>query len=194
MWSAGCFCHEAELLAGKKIDCPAKGLRLPELFTKINRVVGELRTKAIGIDQTLPFFREAIHCCEYGAGLLRARCDFLDKLPYSLVRCRVRAIAQQCLQEFDNLTDLEKTEAHRVTREFCGDLRDDLAQWAAGGDMSERLNQVLAPHELVRMRLGWILPADPELTISCFQFEGLWVWFWANPGSLQTDGGWLRSN
>jgi hypothetical protein len=142
-WSTGCYCHEEELRAGVKVDCPQKGFRFPELLPKINNIVGELlqMSREVEEDRYRGFFGDAVSCLRYTAGLLRARCDYLDKLPYSLARCRLRDVTQQCLDEFDGLSEADKTSAHRVTIEFCVGLRSDMEQWASGGELTDRLAQ-----------------------------------------------------
>lgn len=120
-----------------------QGFRFPELLPKINQIVGELlqMSREVEEDRYRGFFGDAVSCLRYTAGLLRARCDYLDKLPYRLARCRLRDVTQQCLDEFDGLSEADKTSAHRVTIEFCVVLRSDMEQWASGGELTDRLAQ-----------------------------------------------------
>ena len=81
-------------------------------------------------------------------GAIAQKMDFLDRLPYSLLRVRSADVAAHCLERYDVLSRAGAKQ-HRLSRMFLdptSELRSHVEAVADGGEVSEALSRAILPY------------------------------------------------
>jgi hypothetical protein len=112
-WCQGCPCHEEDRMLGRKVSCHWTGLRAPELHDKVLSTVAELRAISANLHQSWrPLHADAVFALNEAAITMESRFEFLNELPYLMIRGRDPLISRLALDRFDSSP---RDDHHRVT-------------------------------------------------------------------------------
>ena len=115
-WGRGCACHEALLLAGKKISCFRKGRRLREASARIRQFQQDVA--ALLSNMTLELCEQDFDLLDEGRGVLRTlrswttKFGFLDEPPYMFCNIECPEVAQSFL---DQVGSVPRSDHHPLT-------------------------------------------------------------------------------
>lgn len=158
-WGSGCECHDDDRQDGKPVQCRLTGRRLREAFGKFQEMMDLLRVLRdfaitlhpwiydVGMGAEL---NRSIDCLR---GVASVKFAFLDKVPYTIVRCRQRMVAATFLERCDALVAAGE-QLHRVAARFVhplSRLRRPFEEWVQQGTMSDTLSLELAKYEWGRL-------------------------------------------
>eukprot|EP00969_Alexandrium_andersonii_P184968 8171708-Alexandrium_andersonii.AAC.1 len=104
MWGSGCSCHEAELKAGIKVECPHKGRRLREVPQFLQDLAADVE-RELGAgefeESASELLLTASRCFSHVAGMANIKLSFANKLPYLLVHARSSDACRRILELYD---------------------------------------------------------------------------------------------
>lgn len=130
------------LQAGAGARCPRKGRRAPELRARLEELFAELegyRRSLAGEGQAGVEMHTAALRME---GLAALKFQWCKELPFELVRCTDRQVAQWAVEEYDRVHDGDPASLHRVSRRCLSPRRPlgaAMRRFAAGGEMEPQL-------------------------------------------------------
>ena len=123
-WGSGCDCHAAQLLAGEDVQCAAKGRRLGTAAVVVETSfreklleVSEWTVNTWGFGQHAGLMQLQA-CVRFVVILGRRKFQWLQRLPYLLVRLGDPGVAAECKRQW---LAAPPADHHRVTQRFMAE-------------------------------------------------------------------------